>query len=105
MEADPDIYTKLVSNIEKHNLSDIDLINKAVWNEDEFVEFSIEGADGGRVARPSEKSRVVKIKTIALDELIREEVDFLKMDIEGAEVDVICSSNNLGWSQILQFHN
>ena len=36
-----------------------------------------------------------KIETIGLDELIDGEVDFLKMDIEGAETDVLCDSKKL----------
>ncbi len=32
---------------------------------------------------------------VALDDLIKDPVDFLKMDIEGAEAEVICSSKKL----------
>ena len=36
-----------------------------------------------------------KVDPIALDELISEPVDFLKMDIEGAETEAILASRNL----------
>ena len=36
-----------------------------------------------------------KVGTINLDDLINGDVDFLKMDIEGAETDVICNSIKL----------
>ena len=36
-----------------------------------------------------------QIETIALDDLIDGEIDFLKMDIEGAETDVLLSSKKL----------
>ena len=37
-----------------------------------------------------------KVDTVLLDDLINgHEVDFLKMDIEGSESDVICHSNKL----------
>ena len=36
-----------------------------------------------------------KVETIDLDELIDGEVDFLKMDIEGAETGVLCGSQKL----------
>jgi len=61
------------------------------------MKFYHEGADGGRIfpLPPSSSKDVFVVKSIQLDELIQEHVDFLKMDIEGAEVDVICSSEKL----------
>ena len=38
---------------------------------------------------------VFQVEPLSLDELIREPVDFLKMDIEGSETEAICSAENL----------
>ncbi|RKM54435.1 hypothetical protein D6853_12980 [Butyrivibrio sp. X503] len=42
-----------------------------------------------------ELSRSSSSKTIALDDLVQEKIDFLKMDIEGAEVDAVLGAKKL----------
>ena len=37
----------------------------------------------------------IDVETLKLDDIINDEVDFLKMDIEGAETDVLLSSKKL----------
>ena len=91
-EADPQIYSLLKKNIENNvGSKDIELINKAVWIDDGGVEFNQEGADGGTVRTDGlENGRTLKIESIRLKNLLENErPDFLKMDIEGAEMDVL----------------
>lgn len=95
VEADPAIFEKLTINLRKHNFADVELVNKAVCNQDGTVDFFTEGADSGRIGHAPSGGGKVSVETISLDELIGEQVDFLKMDIEGAEIDVICSSQKL----------
>jgi FkbM family methyltransferase len=96
VEADPKIFNLLEWNIRLREYGDITLVNRAVSIKEREVSFYHEGADGGSVYPIEGKSEVLSVKTISLDSLISEPVDFLKMDIEGAESEVICSSEKLG---------
>ncbi len=90
-EADPSVFEVLQSNILSFGLENITLINKAVWSSETFLKFTIEGADAGRVARDidREKEEKIEVPTARLRNYLNQTVDFLKLDIEGAEIDVI----------------
>ena len=87
-EADINIAKILKINLNKNNCTDIQIINKAVWINDEGIEFVIEGSDSASIYGVGEKK---KIESIRLRDYILSEsrIDMLKMDIEGAEVEVI----------------
>ncbi len=90
MEADPVICDML-----RHNcgwMSDISILEAAAWNEEGELDFNMEGNVGGHLAALSERTdqgETVKVRAIRLRDLLCEKVDFLKLDIEGAEVDVL----------------
>ncbi|HKZ66892.1 MAG TPA: FkbM family methyltransferase, partial [Chitinophagaceae bacterium] len=64
--------------------------NNAVWDaDDEILPFLAEGGAGGRLEEKSEKFKFIDVKTARLKNYLTEEVDFLKLDIEGAEYTVI----------------
>jgi len=92
-EADPHITKILKSNIKNNGLTNIEVINKAVWINNSDVELSIEGADGSSVYLDE---NVKKVSSVRLKDLLDSEnrVDMLKMDIEGAENDVILDCGN-----------
>ena len=56
--------------------------------------FEAEGSWGGHI-RDDQNAVGMKVKTIKLDSLLDRHVDFLKIDIEGAETDVIMQSKEL----------
>jgi len=87
-EADPIITQYLQNNLSKNNINDVEIINSAVWVNYDGVEFSIEGADGGSIYGNANK---IKIPSIRLKDFIEEEskIDMLKIDIEGAEYEVL----------------
>ena len=87
-EADPKIFAVLKENLSKNGIEKLELFNKAVWINDEGVEFGIEGADGSSVFS---KENTVRVESVRLKKLLSEEneIDLLKMDIEGAEANVI----------------
>jgi len=95
IEPDPEIFKILKTNIKCRRYSNVELINKAVSAETKRVSFFREGADGGRIHALKNPKDIVKIETINLDKLVNEKIDFLKVDIEGAETEVICSSKYL----------
>lgn len=90
VEADPAIAAVLQENVERNHLKNVEVISKAVWKDDRGVRFHSDQADGGLITNKDNESASV-IPSIRLSALLQQEevVDFLKMDIEGAEFDVI----------------
>ena len=87
-EPDPIILSIANKNIQKENYTNIQIINKAVWTEETTLMFHQEGSAGGRLV--SEKNdKTISVSTFNLKKLLVENVDFLKIDIEGAEYEVI----------------
>jgi FkbM family methyltransferase len=90
LEADPKIFEYLVQNIRNNGFRDVTLLNKAAWNRNAVLKFMPDGADGGRVIPPNGDDRYINVEAIDVSELIAgRSVDLLKIDIEGAEVDVL----------------
>jgi FkbM family methyltransferase len=85
-EPDPGVFSMLEENIRQNQLSPIDLHQAAVWTAQGTLNFNSEGADGGALGSGS-----TEVRTLDLAELLQSEaqVDFLKMDIEGAEHEVL----------------
>lgn len=88
VEADPKIFGYLQENISTNNFSDVTLINKAAWFKEEILNFSCDNADGGSICNGGNGS-TIEIPTIDVAEIMSvSKIDYLKMDIEGAE-DVV----------------
>ena len=107
IEADPTIYKLLQCNIENQNFTDVQLLNRAVSAKKGIIKFFSEGADGGRIHRIDDDTQTYEVKTITLDDLIDGQVDFIKMDIEGAETDVILGSKKLNQvdQMFIEYHS
>ncbi len=91
-EPERKIYEYLKDNIRSQDLGNVELVNKAVWKEDAFLMFSNEGADASRISslgNMAEKKSSYEVEAVRLSKYIDQEVDFLKLDIEGAEGEVI----------------
>lgn len=91
-EPERSIFKYLQSNIELHHLTDVEVINKAVWKEKTVLNFINEGADANRIASINndvDNNPTYEVETVKLSDYINEEIDFLKLDIEGAEVEVM----------------
>ena len=94
-EPDKQVYDLLSYNVNSFKLKGITLINKGLWNQKKTVRFYAEGSDGGRIAVKGDKKNIVEIKTTSLRTYINKPVDFLKIDIEGAETRVIENCEDL----------
>ena len=88
-EPDIQVFDCLSRNIKNFSLKDINLINTAVWNKEDILKFFAEGADGGRVAIDTDKEKIIEVKALRLRDYLNRNVDFLKIDIEGAECEVL----------------
>ncbi|HAS42751.1 MAG TPA: FkbM family methyltransferase [Microscillaceae bacterium] len=87
-EADEKIAAVLKTNLATNQLADVTVIAKAVWINNEGIEIATDGADGASMYGNSQK---ISIPSVRLKDLLAQEthIDMLKMDIEGAEVDVM----------------
>ena len=86
-EPDNNIFDVLQYNIlQSHQLSNIHLVNAALWTHEEGINFVSEGADAGRI---SNVDASIKVKTCKLSNYLDTPVDYLKMDIEGSEHEVL----------------
>ncbi len=90
-EPDKKIFDYLKFNINSFGFKDVELINKGLWKEETVLKFFSEGADGGRIANESMHENIIEIETVKLSSYLNNEthIDFLKLDIEGAETQVL----------------
>src|SRR5688572_17860994 len=84
-EPDDKIAAILRYNIKIFDFKDVEIIQKACWNEETTLQFFHEGADAGRVAQEYDFENILQVQTIRLKDFLNTKVDFLKIDIEGAE--------------------
>ena len=108
LEPDPDIYGLLVANLESHKNPQTRLLNVALTAKAGTYDFHQHRGDSGRLGHPFEGSTApTKVGGIPLDELLSEPVDFLKMDIEGGEVDVLAASRCLHLARFIfvEYHS
>lgn len=85
-EADPAIAELCRANLTACGFGDVEVTAAAVWTHDNGVRFAVSGDDSGHVAGSGEHD----VPSIRLrDVLTAAPVDLLKLDIEGAEFDVL----------------
>jgi FkbM family methyltransferase len=108
-EPDPQIFRALEWNTEQHGHKDVALNQKGLWSEDGELKFQSDGVDGGHVAdATTEESDGQKVPVTRLVSYLEGRVDMLKLDIEGAEVEVVLDAvGHLGSVQNLfvEYHS
>lgn len=91
-EPDPYIFNIAKKNMAQYDLENVTLINKGLWKEVSTLAFYSERADGGRldfIGGNPEHEKLLVETTILSKFLNDRKVDFLKIDIEGAELEVL----------------
>ncbi len=98
---EPDLHSFLLlkKNIFENKLSDVSLINAALSKKDGYISFYGEANGTTSDSRGNsifniwgeqrQSSTKILVKSARLSHFINEEIDFLKMDIEGAEQQVL----------------
>ncbi len=94
-EADPAIAKVLANNIKNNCISGVAVVEKAVWVDDNGVDFSSDGADGGSIQGPGRSVKVPSVRLRRQIEEIDTTVDMLKIDVEGAETDILIDSREV----------
>ncbi len=87
-EPDHSNFELLQKNIISHNLKNIALKNEAVWFENTTLNFIQKGNMDSRISNEILPD-TVKVQATKLKDYINKKVDFLKLDIEGAEYLVL----------------
>jgi len=102
-EPDPDTFAHLALNVSMNNLQNVHPVQAALSGKNGWADFylSSSGYMGTNSLRtPSYHSgEVCKVRTITLDSYIKEnniaKIDVMKLDVEGAEIDILQSSLNI----------
>lgn len=92
-EPDKAAFELLKRNMERNHFSDVELVNAAAWVEDTQIDFYMVGGQSGHIDlhhyEPSQNELKVTIQALDLAKYLNRPVDYLKLDIEGAEFAVM----------------
>ncbi|MBD2668927.1 FkbM family methyltransferase [Arthrospira platensis FACHB-439] len=120
-EPTPAIFQKLRERINERDLSNVNLFQKAVFSSNQIIKFnefpeeysvwnSIGVPDMNNPLNPQEKIPIVKtemVEAVAIDsfceEQLIESIDYLKIDVEGAEYDVLLGAKQLLEKNAIRF--
>ncbi len=95
LEPDPENLRRLRENVARNGLSQVEIVEAGLWSHEGTVDFT----PGGHGAAINPGSGSMEIRVSALAGLIEHRkitrLDFIKMDIEGAEIEVLESSREL----------
>jgi FkbM family methyltransferase len=87
-EPDKHIFEVLNNNISKNKFNDVSLINKAVWTNHQDMFFNSNKAQSSKLIIDES---AIKVACVRLKDFMQDfkQIDFLKLDIEGAELPVL----------------
>jgi len=89
-EPDEQNFALLKKNIGSFNFSNVALHKAAVWKEKTMLSFNAEGSMSSRIdEKVGIEKKVMQVEAVRLKDYLVKPVDFLKIDIEGAEYKVL----------------
>jgi FkbM family methyltransferase len=88
-EPDDQNYALLKKNVDSHQLQNVTCLNEAVWTEDTILQFIENGNMGSKISSSATGNNVINVKASRLKKYLNEPIEFLKIDIEGAEYNVL----------------
>jgi FkbM family methyltransferase len=89
-EPDTSNFELLKKNIESFGFSNLQLRKEAVWIENTQLIFKSDGNMGSKIVTSvNDAGSEIKVNAIRLKELITQPIEMLKIDIEGAEYQVL----------------
>jgi FkbM family methyltransferase len=87
-EPDEKNFDLLKKNVENFGFEEVDIRREAVWIENATIQFASEGSMTSHIGNAGPE-KTISVKAIRLKDYICKPVDFLKIDIEGAEYRVM----------------
>jgi FkbM family methyltransferase len=105
-EPDETNYGLLKKNVSSFGYSNVSLHKEAIWNENTILNFSNESSMGSKIETDT-AANTIQVKAVRLKDFLNKEVDFLKIDIEGAENAVLTDiADNLHFvkNMFLEYH-
>lgn len=94
-EPDPEIFQVLQTNVNTFGLTNVELREQALWNSSNQIAFRPEGSVGGAIVDAGNSGvRTIQVQSVQLRDLLNQRVDLLKIDIEGAEYEVLQDSRD-----------
>lgn len=99
-ESEPANFSLLKKNIEINGYKNVTLIQKAVSNKNELIKLYLSQDNEGdhRIYESDGNRDFIEIESVCLDEYFRnmeDKINFVKMDIQGAEGTVIQGMRNI----------
>lgn len=96
-EPDPEHFNILKKNVEINGYKNVILEQKAVSDFNGMIPFYLAKDDllTHRIYDDGERREIISVESIRLDDYPIDKVDFIKIDIEGAEVKAFEGMNNL----------
>jgi FkbM family methyltransferase len=88
-EPDPKACAALRANLAAFGLGDVEVHAAALWKEAGTLPFMPDDADGGRVVATDPARGSCSVAAVRLRDYLDRPVDLLKLDIEGAETEVL----------------
>lgn len=92
-EPDPAIFRKLAANIGLNGFGNVTAVNRGVWSSAGTLKFVGDNIKGYSFMSAEKDPGAINVDVVSLDsELPRlglKKVDFIKMDVEGAEIEAV----------------
>lgn len=111
-EPDPKTFKLLNKNISVNKLSNVKLVNAAVYNKNGKTSFFIDKNNPGWLTMSLLRERLPKdriiVETVKLSDYIRGQTDLIKIDVEGVEyevlIDLLKQKDNI-MQLIIEYHH
>jgi FkbM family methyltransferase len=92
-EPDPAIYKRLMANIELNGFANVAALNKGVWSRAGTLKFVGDSIKGYSFMSAEKDAAAIDVPVVSLDDELKSlnitKVDFIKMDVEGAELEAL----------------
>jgi FkbM family methyltransferase len=95
-EPDKTNFSIIKENLDNWKFQDTQVTNAAIWTSNGTISFHAKGSMASRIEPiKNNKDDNESVACVRLKDLLNEEIDFLKIDIEGAEYEVLkdCEGN------------
>lgn len=95
-EPGPEVFGALKYNMRSHGYDEVETIQKGLWKEEGTIKFEMDNASSGHFSRFPVTDSVdsTEVSVTPLTPYLDQHIDMLKLDIEGAEVEVLLAAKD-----------